>query len=348
MATTSTARARLTDEELSRMLALIKGSDSVELKLTVPESATVRIAALGIDPLEAQIRQVFFFDTPDLALSGSGVVVRARRVQGKGDDSVVKLRPVVPDGPVRRAAPVAPASASRSTRCRAVRLLGSLKGTPTTADVRATVAGEPAAAQAVLQGAARVLRRTRTRGIGLDDLTVLGPIFVLKLKLTPEELDRRRLVAEMWLYPDGSRLLELSTKCLPAEAFQVAAEVRAFLSRARRRHRRRAADQDEEGARVLRRTRRRPRWLTTRLPFRRRRPSSIRSGVPRWLRNAPGWRGGAPRWAPPPERSLWAGSPRNCSTSPPGRTFCSAAATPRSRSGCCSSELNANASWSMR
>ena len=34
----------------------------------------------------------------------------------------------------------------------------------------------------------------------------------------------------MWLYPDGSRLLELSTKCLPAEAFQVAAEVRAFLS----------------------------------------------------------------------------------------------------------------------
>ena len=50
-----------------------------------------------MDPLEAQIRQVFFFDTPDLALNEAGVVVRARRVQGKGDDSVVKLRPVVPD-----------------------------------------------------------------------------------------------------------------------------------------------------------------------------------------------------------------------------------------------------------
>src|SRR4051794_39555919 len=66
-------------------------------------------------------------------------------------------------------------------------------------------------------------------GMGLDDLTVLGPIFVLKVRLTPEEFDRRRIVAEMWLYPDGSRLLELSTKCLPAEAFEVAAEVRAFL-----------------------------------------------------------------------------------------------------------------------
>jgi hypothetical protein len=38
------------------------------------------------------------------------------------------------------------------------------------------------------------------------------------------------MTAEMWLYPDGSRILELSTKCMPGEAFQVAAETRAFLS----------------------------------------------------------------------------------------------------------------------
>ena len=67
-------------------------------------------------------------------------------------------------------------------------------------------------------------------GIGLDDLTVLGPIFVLKGRLVPEGLGGRRLVAEMWLYPDGSRLLELSTKCLPSEGFQVAAEARAMLA----------------------------------------------------------------------------------------------------------------------
>ena len=45
----------------------------------------------------------------------------------------------------------------------------------------------------------------------------------------PEEFGRK-LVAEMWLYPDGSRILELSTKCAPGEAFQVAAEARAFLA----------------------------------------------------------------------------------------------------------------------
>ena len=40
----------------------------------------------------------------------------------------------------------------------------------------------------------------------------------------------RRLVAEVWVYPDGSRILELSTKCKPGEAFRVAAETRAYLA----------------------------------------------------------------------------------------------------------------------
>ena len=40
----------------------------------------------------------------------------------------------------------------------------------------------------------------------------------------------RKMVVELWLYPDGTRILELSTKCAPSEAFQVAAESRAFLA----------------------------------------------------------------------------------------------------------------------
>ena len=66
-------------------------------------------------------------------------------------------------------------------------------------------------------------------GIALDDLAMLGPIFVLKFRFEPEDLGRR-LVAEAWFYPDGSRILELSTKCGTSEAFQVAAEARAFLA----------------------------------------------------------------------------------------------------------------------
>ena len=57
---------------------------------------------------------------------------------------------------------------------------------------------------------------------------MLGPITVLKLGFVPTELSRR-MVAELWFYPDGSRILELSTKCAPSETFQVATVTRAFL-----------------------------------------------------------------------------------------------------------------------
>jgi hypothetical protein len=106
----------VTVEQLE-LMRLLEGADSVELKLTVPASSGRNaVHALGIDPLEAQIRQVFFFDTPSLELNQAGVVVRARRVQERGDDSVVKLRPVVP----RTSRPSCAGrrtSSSRWTRC---------------------------------------------------------------------------------------------------------------------------------------------------------------------------------------------------------------------------------------
>src|SRR6478672_9453572 len=97
MATATALRSALSDDELQKLVDLIKDVDSVELKLTVPEQAQLSaVRALDLDPLQAQIRQVFFFDTSELTLNAKGLVVRARRSQKKGDDSVVKLRPVVP------------------------------------------------------------------------------------------------------------------------------------------------------------------------------------------------------------------------------------------------------------
>ena len=67
MATAARIAPNFTDEQISEVLSLIKGADSVELKLTVPaENRTQGATALGVDPLDSEIRQVFFFDTPDL------------------------------------------------------------------------------------------------------------------------------------------------------------------------------------------------------------------------------------------------------------------------------------------
>ena len=74
------AAVAMSDDRLREMLALAGGSDSVELKLTVPaEHHRSTAFALGIDPLEAHVRMVCFYDTPDLTLNQAGVVVRARR-----------------------------------------------------------------------------------------------------------------------------------------------------------------------------------------------------------------------------------------------------------------------------
>ena len=230
MAAASKTRPGFSDQELAELLGLIKDSDSVELKLTVPESDhRSTVLSLGMDPLDAQIRQVFFFDTPELALNQHGVVVRARRIQRKGDDSVVKLRPVVPaelPAELRK-------SPSFGVEVDALPggfvCSGSLKGALGANDVRSTVAGEQSLRKLFSKEQRKFFAAHAPEGVGLDDLSILGPIFVLKLKFSPEGLGRG-LVAELWLYPDGSRVLELSTKCAPSEAFQVAAETRAFLT----------------------------------------------------------------------------------------------------------------------
>jgi hypothetical protein len=224
-------RVQLNDEQLAELLDLAGGADSVELKLTVPESDQAATATgLGLDPLEAQIRQVYFFDTPDLTLNQHGIVVRARRVQGRGDDSVVKLRPVVPDQVsehLRRSPSmvVEVDAMPGGYVCSA-----TLKGRMGTTDVKRAVAGERPVRKLFSKEQRAFFSTHAPEGIELEDLSILGPIFVLKLAFVPKTFGRK-LVAEVWQYPDGVRILELSTKCPPSEMFQVAAESRAFLAR---------------------------------------------------------------------------------------------------------------------
>jgi hypothetical protein len=229
MTTTRESEPRLSDDDLAQMIPLIKESDSVELKLTVPESDhRSTVAALEMDPLNAQIRQAFFFDTPDLTLNQHGVVVRARRVQKKGDDSVVKLRPVVPSELPARVRRAPEFGVEVDAMPGGFVCSGSMKGTPR-ADVREAVAGKRPLRGLFSKAQRAFYADHAPAGVALDDLSVLGPIFVLKLKFAPKAVNRK-MVAEMWLYPDNSRILELSTKCAPSEAFQVAAETRAFLA----------------------------------------------------------------------------------------------------------------------
>jgi hypothetical protein len=105
---------------------------------------------------------------------------------------------------------------------------GSFKGRPREGEVREAVAGRARISRLFSKEQREFFATHAPDGIELDDLSVLGPVMVLKLKYTPEGAVRP-LTVELWTYPDGGRILELSTKAAPSEAFQAVAETRAFL-----------------------------------------------------------------------------------------------------------------------
>jgi hypothetical protein len=226
MTTTPTA---LLPDELVRMLDLARQSDSVELKVTVPPSAYRTAArALSLDPLEAQIRQVYFFDTPDLALNSAGVVVRARRIQGRDSDSTVKLRPLVPSELDESLRSSPQFNVEVDAMPGGYVCSGSMKSTLPPTAVLASVSGERALRKLFSKEQRAFYAAHAPAGLTIDDLAVLGPILVLKLKFNPTDIDQR-LVVEQWIYPDGSRVVELSTKCAPRDALEVALRTRSYL-----------------------------------------------------------------------------------------------------------------------
>jgi hypothetical protein len=223
------ARRRLSDAQLAQALELAKKSDSVELKLTVPANDhRATAAALGLDPLEAQIRQVFFFDTPRLDLNRAGVVLRARRIQGRPGDTVVKLRPVDPDDLPSELRRSANASVEVDAMPGGYVCSASLKARADVALIRNVAEGRDPLRRLFSKEQREFYATHAPEGLRLKELATLGPLFVLKQNLQPKELGRR-VTAELWLYPDSSRILELSTKCTAGDAFQVATEARLFL-----------------------------------------------------------------------------------------------------------------------
>jgi len=230
MTTPTDEAPRLTDNQIADVMKLLKGADTVEMKVSIPSDAhRATIQGLPLDPVEAQPRQIWFFDTPDLTLNKAGIVVRARRIQGGRGDTVIKLRPVVPSelpedlrtsGSLNVEVDVLPGGFVCSA---------SFKGRSDGAAILDAVAGKRPLRKVFSRDQRTFYAERAPAGVDLDSLVPLGPTYVLKSQFTPPEMGRR-VVAEMWLYPDGSRILELSTKCLPSEAFQVSAETRAYLA----------------------------------------------------------------------------------------------------------------------
>lgn len=218
-------------ETLAKALELGKISRSVELKVTArtPEPQAL-IESLKFDPVEAQPRQAYFFDTPTLELSRAGMVVRARRIPGGRADTVVRLRQ---GDPARMAAALQrPASLKVEVEIMpgGLSCAALMKGVCTGQQVHDVTAGALPVSSLFSEEQRAFYDANAPAGVELDDLGPLGPTMLLKAKHQPKSFDRRVCI-EMWLRPDGLRTLEVSTKCLPQEAVRVIVEFKAYLAR---------------------------------------------------------------------------------------------------------------------
>jgi hypothetical protein len=219
------------DDRLMLALHLFKDADSVELKLTVPDrDRSSAITALDMDVLDAELRQVVFFDTPGLKLNQKGIVLRSRRTR-KGGDTVVKLRPVVPADLPSKLRRSSSFTIEVDVTPGALVCSGSLKSKVDNSEIKQVLLGERSVRKLFTTEQHSLYREHAPKNLELNSLKPLGPINVAKLKFPPEGTAGRMCVAEMWFYPDGSRTLELSMKCAPTQAFHALAEMRALLAR---------------------------------------------------------------------------------------------------------------------
>ena len=220
------------DDELAQLLGLIKDSDSVELKLTVPEShQRSTVAALGHGSARGA-------DPPGLLLRHARPRARqARRRRARPPDPGQGRRLGREAAAGRagraagRAAPVGELQRRGRRAARRLRLLGDDEGRARPERRQSAARRRAAAAQALLEGAARVLRRrTRPRASELDDL-----VDPRARSSCSSSRSRRRSSAAGSSPRCGStptaRACSSSRRgARTAEAFQVAAEARAFLA----------------------------------------------------------------------------------------------------------------------
>ena len=199
MTTPTDETPRISDAQIVEIMRLLKGADTVELKVSIPTDAhRATIQGLPLDPVEAQPRQVWFFDTPDLALNQAGIVVRARRIQGGRGDTVIKLRPVVPSelpedlrtsGSLNVEVDVLPGGFVCSA---------SFKGRSDGAAINDAIAGKTPLRKLFSRDQRTFYAEHAPAGLDLDSLVSLGPTYVLKGQFTPPRAGpagRRRDVA---------------------------------------------------------------------------------------------------------------------------------------------------------
>ena len=203
---------------MKQPLELDPSIGAIEIKITARarDEDAVRDALDSAD-IEAERREIYFFDTQELALFDSGVVLRARLVQDDTDDSTVKLRPVVPEELASfwtdlDGFEVELDAVGDDAICSAKLTVGQDRG-----EIRQVAAGVRPMRKLFSGTQEKLIEEHAPAEIAWEDLAVLGPVDVRKWEVQPKGFNYEVTIEE-WVLPDYSDLVELSVKADPADA----------------------------------------------------------------------------------------------------------------------------------
>ena len=194
--------------------------DACEIKVTVRPDQELRAErAMELDEDSADIRVIYFYDTPKLALFDAGVALRARLVKGDDDDSTVKFRPVDAgriSGEWKRAD-----GFKLEADCVGERVVCSASLTAIQArdEIDQVAKGERPIQKLFSKAQERFLAEFYATPVDFAKLRVMGPIRVLRWKSKHESFPHE-LTTEEWRLPNGDDLVEVSIKVAPAKAVQ--------------------------------------------------------------------------------------------------------------------------------
>ena len=203
--------------------------DAVEFKATVADRRELAaLNQLGLAVEDGEPRQVWFFETSDLALAGRGVVLRARRIGADKVDSTVKLRPVLPERVARK---------WRDEK--GFKIEADIVGERMVVSASFTVQRDGKALAALAAGGGSIDKMfsgeqedflDAMAPVNFGTLRALGPVDVRRWEWRPDDLEHA-LCVEFWRVAGGPDLVELSIKADPDDARAAHAAFNDFLRR---------------------------------------------------------------------------------------------------------------------
>ena len=207
-----------TDPNIPHGVPIFAGLDTVEIKVTIRPDQELRAErSMEVNEDTADVRLIYFYDTPGLDLLEAGVALRARLVKGGADDSTVKFRPaeaatISKDWQRLKGFKLEADCVGDRVVCSA-----SLTGQQQRDEIAEVAKGKRAIKKLFSKDQEAFLTEFYKRPLDFAELRVMGPIRVLRWKLKQQHF-AHELTVEEWRLPNGEELVEVSIKVAPEEA----------------------------------------------------------------------------------------------------------------------------------